>query len=94
MGILFARSRQLRYHRCDGPIAISLQPNAPAEWVPFEKQTQRDNPQAAARLVSAFNQWKRFDAEHQALMQAELKRIIETKDLVRDVFEIVKRALE
>jgi aminopeptidase N len=57
-------------------------------------QIQKDNPQAAARMVSAFNQWKRFDAERQALMQAELKRIIETEDLAKDVFEIVKRALE
>ncbi len=57
-------------------------------------QTQKDNPQAAARLVSAFNQWKRFDADRQTLMQAELNRIIETDDLASDVFEIVKRALE
>jgi aminopeptidase N len=56
-------------------------------------QTQRDNPQAAARLVSAFNQWKRFDAERQTLMQAELRRIIDTEDLASDVFEIVTRAL-
>jgi aminopeptidase N len=57
-------------------------------------QIQKDNPQLASRLVSAFNQWKRFDAEHQALMQTELKRIIDTEDLAPDVFEIVKRALE
>jgi len=57
-------------------------------------QTQEDNPQIAARMVSAFNQWKRVDAEHQTLMQAELIRIIETEDLAMDVFEIVKCALE
>jgi aminopeptidase N len=59
----------------------------------FVLQTQRDNPQAAARLVSAFNQWKRFDAERQTLMQAELRRIIDNEDLASDVFEIVTRAL-
>jgi aminopeptidase N len=57
-------------------------------------QTQQDNPQAAARMVSGFNQWKRFDAERQALMRTELNRIIETEDLAKDVFEIVNRALE
>ena len=57
-------------------------------------QTQKDNPQAAARLVGAFNQWKRFDADRQAMMQAELERIVETEDLANDVFEIVRRALK
>jgi aminopeptidase N len=57
-------------------------------------QTQKDNPQLAARLVSAFNQWKRFDAARRALMRSELERIIQTEDLARDVFEIVTRALD
>ncbi|MBT6153781.1 MAG: aminopeptidase N [Planctomycetaceae bacterium] len=56
-------------------------------------QIQKANPQAAARMVSGFNQWKRFDTARQALMRAELERIIQTEDLARDVFEIVTRAL-
>ncbi len=55
---------------------------------------QSDNPQAAARLVRAFGQWNRFDEQRQELMRAELKRIIETDDLAKDVFEIVQRSLE
>ena len=51
------------------------------------------NPQAAARMVSIFNPWRRYDAGRQALMQAELERIGERPGLSKDVFEIVTRAL-
>ena len=56
-------------------------------------EIQKDNPQAAARLVNAFNQWKRFDAKRQTLLRAELTRIVETPDLAKDVYETVNRAL-
>ena len=52
------------------------------------------NPQIAARLVSAFNQWRLFDTPRQQLMQAQLERIFAHKELSKDVYEIVKRALE
>ena len=51
------------------------------------------NPQMASRLASQFNQWKRFDAGRQALMQAELEKIAGQPSLPKDVFEIVSRAL-
>ena len=51
------------------------------------------NPQVSARLVSLFNQWRRYDSERQALMKAQLERIAERKNLSKDVFEIVGRAL-
>jgi aminopeptidase N len=51
------------------------------------------NPQLAARLVSSFNQWKRYDAERSEAMRAELARIAARPDLSRDVGEIVTRAL-
>lgn len=52
------------------------------------------NPQIAARLVSAFNQWRLFDTPRQQLMQAQLERIFAHQELSKDVYEIVKRALE
>ncbi len=51
------------------------------------------NPQVAARLVAAFNQWRRFDAGRQALQRAALERIAAAPSLSRDVAEIVDRAL-
>ncbi len=55
---------------------------------------QATNPQVAARLVSSFNQWRRFDEQRQALQRAQLERIAAQPGLCKDVFEIVHRALE
>ncbi|MFH1157232.1 MAG: aminopeptidase N [Pseudomonadota bacterium] len=54
----------------------------------------RANPQISARLASAFNRWKRYDKNRQALVKQQLERISGTQELSRDVFEIVSRALE
>src|SRR5262245_35734608 len=51
------------------------------------------NPQLAARLVSAFNQWKRFEPVRRAAMLAELERVAAHPRLSRDTGEIVTRAL-
>jgi len=54
------------------------------------------NPQVAARLVSSFNRWPRYDESRRALMRGELDRIAAVDSLSTDVFEIVSnaRALE
>lgn len=51
------------------------------------------NPQIAARLLSPLIQWRRYDASRQALMQAELQRILDTPHLSKDVFEIASKGL-
>jgi aminopeptidase N len=51
------------------------------------------NPQITARMVSAFNRYKRYDAARRELMQNELQRIHDVQGLSRDVYEIVSRAL-
>jgi len=51
------------------------------------------NPQLASRLVSAFNDWRRYDEDRQQAMQHELERIARERDLSKDVYEIVSRAL-
>nr|MDP9415954.1 aminopeptidase N C-terminal domain-containing protein [Pseudomonadota bacterium] len=53
----------------------------------------RLNPQAAARLVPPLGRWRRFDEKRQALMQAELKRIVSTEGLSKDVFEQASKSL-
>ncbi len=53
----------------------------------------RINPQISSRIVSVFNRWRRFDADRQSLMKAELERIMATEGLSKDVYEIVSKAL-
>ena len=52
------------------------------------------NPQVTARMVSAFNRYKRYDAGRRNQMHRELQRIHDEPGLSRDVYEIVSRALE
>jgi aminopeptidase N len=51
------------------------------------------NPQIAARLVSAFTLWKRYDEKRKALMKEQLERILKTPGLSKDVYEIVSKSL-
>ena len=51
------------------------------------------NPQTTARMCSAFETWRRFDAGRQDLIKAHLKRIADTPDLSRDTSEMVSRIL-
>jgi len=51
------------------------------------------NPQVAARMAGAFNQWTRFDDKRQILMKAELERIASSDKLSSNVSEIVNSAL-
>jgi aminopeptidase N len=51
------------------------------------------NPQIAARLVSAFTLWRRYDEKRKALMKAQLVRILHTPKLSKDVYEVVSKSL-
>ncbi|MDQ2070060.1 aminopeptidase N [Natronospira bacteriovora] len=51
------------------------------------------NPSIAARLVSVFNPWRRFEPVRRERMQAQIQRIAAADGLSRDVGEIVRRAL-
>ncbi len=51
------------------------------------------NPQIAARLLGALNRWQRYDEHRQALMKAELERILAAPGLSRDTYEIASKAL-
>ena len=51
------------------------------------------NPQVAARLVSAFTSWRRYDAGRQVLMKQQLERLRDYDGVCKDVFEIVSKSL-
>ncbi len=51
------------------------------------------NQQIAARLVSAFTLWKKYDEKRKALMKEQLERILHSPVLSRDVYEIVSKSL-
>ena len=70
----FAGANQVRFHDAKGEgyrfladIVIQLDPS---------------NPQVAARIVGPLGQWRRMDAGRQALMKAELNRILALPGLV------------
>ena len=49
------------------------------------------NPQTTARMCSAFQTWKRYDADRQALIAAQLDRILAQPGLSRDTTEMISR---
>ena len=49
------------------------------------------NPQTTARMCSAFQTWKRYDAGRQAKIATQLDRILATPDLSRDTTEMLTR---
>ena len=51
------------------------------------------NPQVAARLVAPLGQWRRVDGARQALMQAELRRVLEVPALSKNTREMVSKSL-
>ena len=56
-------------------------------------ELDRRNPQVAARLVGAFNHWRRFDEARGAAMREQLQRVVGTDGLSRDVYELATKAL-
>lgn len=81
----FCNSNRINFHRIDGRGYQFLTKAVIA--------LNNINPQIASRMVSLFNQWKRFDDTRKGLMEAELIKISKIDNLSKDVFEIVKKAL-
>ncbi|WP_299666120.1 aminopeptidase N [uncultured Ruegeria sp.] len=73
------------FHQADGAGYVLL-----ADWL---IRLDPVNPQTTARMCGAFQTWKRYDADRQALMRAQLSRIAETPNLSRDTTEMVTRIL-
>jgi len=81
----FAGANPAAFHKADG----SGYEFIAEQVVAIDKR----NPQVAARLANAFNTWRRFGDERQALMKAALEKIRDTPGLSKDTFEIAKRSL-
>jgi aminopeptidase N len=81
----FAAGNPAAFHRADG---------AAYRFV-AEKILELDeiNPQVAARIVSSFNQWKRYEPRRSALIRDELERIASKPGISKDVAEIAEKAL-
>jgi aminopeptidase N len=81
----FAHSNPLHFHRADG-----------AGYALVAEQVlvlDRLNPQVAARLAKAFSRWKKYDPARQSLMQQQLTRIAFSKEISRDLYEVVNKSL-
>ena len=81
----FCAGNQVRFHDPSGEGYRFL-----ADWV---LELNDANPQVASRMVSVFNDWRRYHEDRQRLMQAQLDRIASSASLSKDVYEIVSRAL-
>lgn len=51
------------------------------------------NPQIASRQLSPLTRWRKYDGKRQALMKAELERILASGPLSSDVYEVVSKSL-
>jgi aminopeptidase N len=51
------------------------------------------NPQIASRLLTPLTKWKKYGTARQALMKAQLERIMAEPNLSKDVFEVVSKSL-
>jgi aminopeptidase N len=82
----FCAGNPVRFHRADGKAYRFVGDQILA--------LDAINPQVAARIVSSFNQWKRYEPGRSQLMKTELERIASQPGISKDVSEIVERALE
>jgi aminopeptidase N len=81
----FAFANRVRFHDASGAGYRFL-----ADQV---LELDRLNPQVAARTVSPIGRWRKFDAARQALMRAELERVVGTEGISKDLYEIASKSL-
>ena len=82
---VFSQANPARFHSPDGGGYRLL-----ADYI---LQLNDLNPQVAARLLSAFNGWRRLVEPQRGLMRGQLQRILEQDGLSRDVYEIAGKAV-
>lgn len=81
----FSQGNQVRFHDRSGA-GYRLLGEQLGRLIPV-------NPQVAARLITPLTRWHRLDSGRQALMRAELERILAMPALPRDVYEVVSKSL-
>ena len=83
--VAFSRFNHVRFHDKDGAAYKFI-----ADQI---MDIDSRNPQVAARLMAAFNQWRSLDGERQTLMKTELSRVLAKPGLSNNVFEIASKTL-
>lgn len=81
----FCANNAINFHRQDGAGYQFL-----ADQI---VQLNTQNPQIASRLLTPLTKWKKYNAQRQALMKAQLERVMAVPDLSKDVFEVVSKSL-
>ncbi len=81
----FCQQNLFHFHRIDGKGYRLL--------ADFIIKLNQINAQIAARLMTPFLSWRQYDDVRSHLMQEQIVRIKETKDLSEDVYELVSKAL-
>ena len=53
----------------------------------------RFNPQIATRMAAPFTQWRRYDADRQQGMRAQLEELLQAADISDDLKELLEKSL-
>ena len=56
-------------------------------------ELDRLNPQIAARLLGVFGRWRRYDQDRQAMIKAQLERVLSLPNLSRNSYEVASKSL-
>lgn len=81
----FALGNPVRFHQADGA--------AYRFFAAMIRQIDALNPQVAARLVGAFNDWRRYDITRQVAQKGVLEELSNNDKLSKDVTEIIIKNL-
>jgi aminopeptidase N len=81
----FCNSNPTQFHAIDG--------SGYALWAALVIQLNAINPQVAARLARSLDRWNKYTPTLQKLMKAALQKVAASKNMSRDVLEIVNKAL-
>lgn len=81
----FCNNNPTQFHAVDG--------SGYALWAEFVIALNAINPQVAARLARSLDRWRKYTPELQKMMKAALQKVAASKNMSRDVLEIVTKAL-
>jgi aminopeptidase N len=81
----FCNANPARFHAADG--------SGYALWADCVIALNKLNPQVAARLSRSMDRWTKYPKANQLLMKAALQKVAATKNLSKDVVEVVSKAL-
>jgi aminopeptidase N len=81
----FCNANPARFHAKDG--------SGYAFWADCVIALNKLNPQVAARLARSLDRWNKYPVANQILMKTALQKVVDTRNLSKDVLEVVTKAL-